>query len=109
MITAIGFVGAAALGAVTRWQLGAHQLPRPLATLLVNITGAFALGLLDGWTAPELTVVGVGGLGAYTTFSTLADDVVDLGNRSRGAAAAYVAVTLVAGIGAAAAGLALAG
>ena len=108
MITAVAFVAAAAVGALARWQLGAHRLPRPAATLLVNVSGAFALGLLDGWSAPELTVVGVGGLGAYTTFSTLADDIVDLGRDDLVRGAAYVAVTLVAGIGAAVAGLGLA-
>lgn len=107
MITVVGFAGAAALGAVARWQFSVRRLPRPMATLLVNVSGAFALGLLDGWTGPGLTVVGVGGLGAFTTFSTLADDIVELWTSDRRLAAAYVALTIGAGVGAAAAGLAI--
>jgi CrcB protein len=106
MITVVGFAGAAALGTIIRWRLSV-QLPRPLATLLINLTGAFALGLLDGWSAPELTVLGVGGLGAYTTFSTLTDDIAELWRSDRRLAAAYVATTIVGGIGAAAAGFAV--
>lgn len=109
MITIVGFGGAAALGALARWQLGAHRLPRSAATLLVNVLGAFALGLLDSWTGPELTVVGVGGLGAFTTFSTLTDDIVELWSSNRRLAIAYVGATIVGGIGAAALGLAAAG
>jgi CrcB protein len=108
MITAAGFAGAAAVGAVIRWQVTIH-LPRPAATLLVNLTGAFVLGLLDGWSAPELTIVGVGGLGAYTTFSTLADDIAQLWSPDRRLAVGYMAVTIVGGIGAAASGLAISG
>ena len=106
MITIVGFVGAAALGTLIRWRASV-ALPRPVATLLLNLSGAFALGLLDGWSAPELTVVGVGGLGAYTTFSTLADDVIELWRSDRRLGAAYVTSTVVGGVGAAAAGLAL--
>ena len=108
MITIVGFAGAAAVGTIIRWRLSV-ELPRPLATLLVNLSGAFVLGLLDGWTAPELTVVGVAGLGAFTTFSTLADDIAALWRSDRRLATTYVAVTLVGGVGAAAAGLAISG
>ena len=39
---------------------------------LVNVTGAFALGVLDGSAAPThvVFVSGTGLIGAYTTFST---------------------------------------
>lgn len=49
-----------------------HQVP---ATLLVNITGALLLGLLVGLHPHDgrvRIVIGVGFLGAFTTFSTLA-------------------------------------
>ena len=52
---------AAALGAVARWQLAVHRLPRPAATVLVNVSGALVLGLLDGWTA-RARKHGAGGL-----------------------------------------------
>lgn len=109
MITILGFACAAAVGALVRWQASIRRLPRPAATVLVNLAGAFALGLLDGWTAPELTVVGVAGLGALTTFSTLADDIVELWRSDHILATGYVVITLVGGVGAAALGLAVAG
>jgi CrcB protein len=58
--------------------------PTVLGTLVVNISGAFALGFLlaatEGrFTIPPLwrTVGAVGFLGAYTTFSTLMFDSFD--------------------------------
>ena len=56
-------------------------------------------------------VVGVGGVGALTTFSTLADDIRELSvaEQAQPAAAAYLVATLILGLGAAAAGLAAAG
>ena len=107
MITAAAFVAVAAAGASARWWLSL-ALPRPLGTLLANVVGAFLLGLVAAWSPPALTVVGVGGLGAFTTFSTLADDVVASAEADPVGAVAYVVVTFVGGIGAAAAGLALA-
>ena len=59
----------------------------PLGILVVNVTGSFALGLLTGL-APILggewvTVLGVGMLGGYTTFSTVSTETVLLGQRRR--------------------------
>ncbi len=56
------------------------------ATLFVNIAGSFALGALMGWFASrELAfentlwlLVGVGMMGAFTTFSAFSRDTVDL-------------------------------
>ena len=44
----------------------------PWGTLAVNLSGAFALGVLAGATLSEnaYRIAGVGLLGAYTTFST---------------------------------------
>ena len=56
-----------------------------------------------------MTVLGVGGLGACTTFSTFARDAVALVELRRLATAAfYVGATLVLGVAAAAAGVAIA-
>lgn len=44
----------------------------PLATLLINLSGAFALGLLFGLNLlPDVyKILGIGFFGGYTTFST---------------------------------------
>ena len=107
-MTAVLFGLAAGAGALVRWQAG-RRLPRPVATLAVNVIGAFALGLLSSSADPAATVVGAGGVGALTTVSTLADDIRNLWAASPAKAAAYVAATLVLGLGAAAAGLAAVG
>lgn len=98
------FAVAAGTGALIRWRIGL-VLPPPFGTLLVNIVGAFGLGLVDHWSGPELTVVGVAGLGALTTFSTLSDDLVGLAVRRPVAATAYLVATVAGGLGAAALGM----
>jgi fluoride exporter len=65
------------------------RTPFPLATLLVNIIGSLAMGLLVGWLARALPAwqnearlfVAVGILGGFTTFSTFSLDVVTLFQR----------------------------
>ena len=87
----------------------------PWATLAVNVSGSFVLAVLlvlvlDLW-PPRRYVrpfVATGFLGAYTTFSSLAVEVDQL--LSDGAfrtASVYLALTLVAGLGAAWLGLLL--
>ncbi|MEI5584823.1 MULTISPECIES: fluoride efflux transporter CrcB [unclassified Agromyces] len=83
----------------------------PFGTVLVNVTGSFALGTVagvaaNGWLPPEVaTVVGVGLLGGYTTFSTASMQTVRLVQEGRYRAAlvnglgALVACTLAALLG----------
>jgi CrcB protein len=100
VITALAFLAAAAAGALGRAALG-HRYNRafPTGTLLVNVSGSFALGLLHGVTPPLVTVVGVGGLGAYTTFSSFARDLVALAEERRYVgAAAYGVATCVTSV-----------
>lgn len=112
MITAAAFVIAAGAGALARAEAG-RRWNRPdglaMGTLVVNVTGGFLLGLLSDVGPPAVTVVGVGGLGAYTTFSSFARDAVALAEqRHVMLASAYIAATYVLGIGAAVAGVAIA-
>jgi len=51
-------------GAVTRFVIS-RLFAVPFGTLLVNLTGAFVLGLISG-----NFIFGTGFIGAYTTFST---------------------------------------
>ena len=58
----------------------------PVGTMLVNVSGSFAMGLLVGWLARALPpgqndirlFVAVGILGGYTTFSAFSLDVMTL-------------------------------
>lgn len=72
-----GVAALGALGALGRYRVDGAVSARwpsdfPFGTLTVNLTGAFALGVLVGVSvsADALLVVGTGLLGAYTTFST---------------------------------------
>jgi len=84
-----------------------HQ---PLSTLLINVVGSFALGLLTArvWpTAPPWLKAGLGPglLGSFTTFSAFAVQVVALGFSVW--SLLYVVATIVLGLAAAFAGLRL--
>jgi CrcB protein len=111
MIIAIAIGGAA--GAVGRHfvNIGMASLLGhgfPWGTLTVNVVGSLIMGLLVhlmavSWTvSPEMrALLTVGGLGAFTTFSTFSIDAVVLYERGAiGAAAIYVIVSVVAAIGA---------
>ncbi len=114
-----GLMVAGALGAVLRYLVdrivqGRVRGDFPLGILVVNLSGSLALGLLTGAflhhvvSSPWLTVAGTGLVGAYTTFSTFTFDTVRLAENEQWAASVVnVTVSIVLGIGAAAAGLAL--
>ncbi len=111
---------AAAVGAPLRYLLDRAvqrrvDAPLPTGTLAVNLTGAFALGLVVGLAADGvlphawLTIVGTGGLGAYSTFSTFSWETWRLVEDGALADAGLnVAASLVGGLLAGAAGLGLA-
>lgn len=72
-----GGLGAATRFAFAEWATKRWQASFPLATLLINVTGAFALGLLTtaaSASAETRLLLGTGFLGGYTTFSTLSYD-----------------------------------
>jgi len=104
------------LGSLGRWGVGL-ALPHPAGglpwgTVLVNVTGAFAMGLLVAYLVDRPGVhrlarpfVGVGVLGGWTTFSALAVDAVQLTAAHHvQVALAYVAGTFLLGTLAVAAG-----
>jgi CrcB protein len=119
-MTFLGVVVAGLVGAPARYVLDAVISERtrsvfPWGTLVVNVSGSLLLGLLSGlalyhgFPATAKTVLGTGFLGAYTTFSTFTYETLAVGREeSRVAALIYVAGSVVAGVAAAAAGLALA-
>ena len=114
-----GVAVAGGLGAVLRYLVD-HLVQRhvgsdaPLGILVVNLSGSLVLGVLVGSAAHQgvspawLTVAGTGLIGAYTTFSTFTFDTVRLAENQQWAYSILnVLVSVVVGVGAAAAGLAL--
>lgn len=120
-MTAVAFVVAAALGAVVRFVVElvvARRRPGPLpwGTLVVNVVGCLLLGVVVGFARSEQlgadarTILGSGALGAFTTFSTFSHQTVALVEHGLPRRAlAYVALTVAAGLTAAAIGFTLAG
>jgi fluoride exporter len=91
-------------GAVSRRVTGGF----PSGTLVVNLSGAFVLGLLDGILLPAgaALLVGTGVLGSYTTFSTWMFETQRLGEeRQARPALANLALSVTAGLVLAGAGL----
>lgn len=87
---------AGGVGAVARFVIDGAIMQRvarrtrgpsyPYGVLLVNVSGSLLIGLLAGAISPVhplMTVLGVGALGGYTTFSTASFDTVQLMRRGR--------------------------
>jgi len=117
--TMVAILVGGALGTVARYLLEAHH---PLApgdfpwvTLMVNLTGSLAIGLLLPLTehlthrVPVVRVfVVVGFLGGWTTYSTLAVDAVLLARHGDAATCvAYLVATVAGGLALVVAGHAL--
>ena len=115
LLVAIG----GAIGAMMRYGVGLAFTEQggvsgAWATLFVNIVGSFILGLLMGWftsrePALENTLwllVGVGMMGAFTTFSAFSRDTVHMfmtGEMMKGLV--YAGLNMVGALAAFAAGL----
>jgi len=105
----LAVVAGGGLGALLRWAIGllivVPQGSFPLATFVVNVTGAFGLGVaaivLTERMAPTRylrQLIAVGFFGAYTTFSTMAVEGVRLIEKGRvGTAVTYWMLTLILG------------
>jgi len=105
-----------AVGAVARYQLGRAAMwmggpgaSLPWGTLIANVLGSFAMGLLMGWLARSgagsagsealRLALGVGVLGGFTTFSAFSMETIQLLGRGQTATAAiYVAGSVLAGL-----------
>lgn len=117
-----GLVGlAGALGALTRYLLGRLMVEKaktifPWSTLLINVSGAFLIGLLFGLTSQKVispqaqTILATGFLGGYTTFSTMSWEGVQLIKSGHPRQSVlYLAANFLPGLLAAALGIALGG
>ena len=112
---------AGALGALGRYAVHGLVQSRtasrfPYGTFVVNVSGSFVLGLVVGLLTyqgldPDVrTVVGIGFIGAYTTFSSFSYDTFALFEAGEARPALANALgSVIAGLVAATAGFALAG
>ncbi|MDQ8161213.1 MAG: fluoride efflux transporter CrcB [Gemmatimonadota bacterium] len=116
LVTAVALGGA--IGSVARYAVGVWLARAggtfPVATLLINVTGSFLIGLFARlFEAPDANPVlraalTVGLCGGFTTFSTFSAETIALLQQGRAArAAVYVTVSIVAGVLATFAGLLL--
>ena len=116
---AVVFLGAGIGGALRHGvNLAAARLfgfGFPFGTLIVNVVGSLAMGVLAGWFAYRTGMpqqfrlfLTTGVLGGFTTFSAFSLDAALLVERhAYGLAATYVAVSVAAGLAALFAGLAI--
>jgi CrcB protein len=108
-------VGAPARYLTDRYIQARHDTVFPWGTFTVNVVGSFTLGLLTaaasrhGLPKPVVAVAGTGFCGALTTYSTFSYETVRLlQDRSHFYALANVVASIIAGLGAAVCGAALA-
>ncbi len=80
-----GFIGAIARYSVTLWIQERSTSNVPLGTMAVNVIGCYLLGFLAAWLSSRADqgeswslFLRVGLLGAFTTFSTLGFETVEL-------------------------------
>lgn len=99
----IGFGGA--LGSIARYKIGniissKSKSSIPVGTFIINITGAFLLGILSGAnTNRSISLFFADGfLGAYTTFSTFMYESFTLFKDKKLNAAVYIISSIVLGI-----------
>jgi fluoride exporter len=119
-VTALLVILGAAIGAPLRYLIdravqARHGSAFPWGTFTVNVAGSFILGvLIQGTAAHEVpgrvgALLGTGFCGALTTYSTFGYETVRLlQERVRAYAVLNVAASIVAGLGAAFGGIALA-
>ena len=101
-----GFLGALCRFAVAALSARLFGPGFPVGTLLINLSGSFALGwflarVARGWPVPQTAqlAITVGFLGAYTTFSTYmyeSDTLIRVGFTAR--AALYLLGSLALGL-----------
>ena len=109
-VAAGGAIGAPSRYLVDRFVTSRHNGALPLGTIVVNISGSFLLGALTAVALPRIpaAMLSTGFCGGYTTFSTFEFETVRLlEERLAAQALVNIGLSLVAGLLAAAAGIAL--
>jgi fluoride exporter len=108
-----GGLGSAARYLIGQWAASAWGVAFPYGTLIVNLSGCFALGLVvhlasaGSWHGDLRVALAAGFLGGFTTYSSFNQETLALfAGGATGAAAVNIAITLAGGLAAGAAGLA---
>ena len=107
-----GGAGSAARFAIGQWAATALGVAFPYGTLIVNLSGCFALGVVvqlavaGSWHGDMRAALAAGFLGGFTTYSSFNHETLAmLTSSAAGAALLYVAITLVGGLAAGALGM----
>jgi CrcB protein len=117
LVGAGGFFGAVARLLMARWVFSLVDTRFPLGTFVINVSGSFLLGVLVTIAGQKLfanaealqLALGVGFLGAFTTFSTFEFEThALLANGAWMTAAANMFASLVVGLAAVRAGIVVA-
>lgn len=112
LVMAGGAIGSAGRYALSSWALARFGPGFPWGTLIANVLGGAAMGvlagsLLRGGSEPVRLLLGIGLLGGFTTFSAFSLESWTMIERGDwGAALAYMLGSLTLSIAALAAGLA---
>jgi CrcB protein len=104
---ALAVAAMAAAGSVLRSLIGRRLNDEfPFGTLVANLISSAALGVISAADDPLPVIIGIGALGALSTWSTAANEAADLARQGAGSlAAGYLGLTVSAGIVAAWVGL----
>lgn len=84
IVGAGGFLGANARYLVSEWAQRQWGIGFPYGTFVINVSGSFILGLFAtlalslGWSDNLRLLIGMGFVGAYTTFSTFEWESIQL-------------------------------
>ena len=115
LVMIAGGLGSGARYLVGQWAMRAIGPDFPYGTMIVNLAGCFALGVVaqlaasSTWTPEARAAVAAGFLGGFTTYSSFNQETLAMfTSGATGAALTNIAMTLLGGLAAGAAGVAAA-
>jgi CrcB protein len=106
LVCLAGGMGTAARYLIALWTVGRFGPEFPWGTLAVNVMGCFAISIAvhiaaaAGWSPEVRSIVTVGFLGGFTTYSSFNLDTITLVERAPAQAVGYLCATLVGGLAA---------
>jgi len=102
-----GGAGSAARYLIGQWAAASLGVTFPYGTLIVNLSGCFALGIVvqlavaGAWHGDVRAAIAAGFLGGYTTYSSFNQETIAMfTSGAHGAALANIAITLAGGLAA---------